>query len=281
MSEIDHVMSVVPDLDRAAEAVRRVGFKLTDRGVHSGRGTANHLVVLPSCYWELLSVQEATPSNEPLRSAKANGLFACAISTGDVQRDQLEMEVSGIPTDAVVQFVRPLEIDGAQRRAAFRTARMQLGSSFNGYFFFCQHLTPDLVWRDTWMTHPNGAVGIVGLDVIATDVAATASLLSAVFREPWSLYSDGAALKLGPVLLRVFSPQAFQRSYPGSRLRAAVVGEFAALRVAVRDLHATASFMEANAVGISPTSQGFFLQPKSLGQTLIEFVADELLVPRP
>ncbi len=42
--------------------------------------------------------------------------------------------------------------------------------------FVCGHLTPDLVRRTEWLTHPNGALGVQSLHLI---VAETAPLLAA------------------------------------------------------------------------------------------------------
>lgn len=274
MNHIDHLMCVVSDLAIAADTFRRLGFIVTDRSVHSGRGTANRLVVLPRCYLELLAVEEATSSNEPLRLAKAKGLFACALSSADIERDRVIRAENGIATERAVEFVRPLVVDGEQRTAGFRIARMRLDRLFNGYFFFCQHLTPDLVWRDSWMAHPNGALDIVGVDVVASDVAATVSLLSAIFRERSSPDAGGETFRLGSIQLRVLSREAFLEYYPGSPSRSVKIGEFAALRILVRDVHATASLIEANAIATSPTRHGFSVEPEASRLTLIEFLQE-------
>ena len=63
MRTIDHLFAVVSDLDAAAAQMRDMGFNLTDHGSHPGRGTANHLITLPGCYWELLAVTKPMASN--------------------------------------------------------------------------------------------------------------------------------------------------------------------------------------------------------------------------
>jgi Glyoxalase-like domain len=58
---IDHVVMAVPDLDRAAERLRRVhGLGSLEGGVHPRWGTANRIVPFGADYVELLSVVDAT-----------------------------------------------------------------------------------------------------------------------------------------------------------------------------------------------------------------------------
>ena len=46
---LDHlVINVQFDMDRAAALMSQLGFTLTPRGFHAGRGSANHTAPLPS-----------------------------------------------------------------------------------------------------------------------------------------------------------------------------------------------------------------------------------------
>ena len=46
--------------------------------------------------------------------------------------------------------------DGA-KDARFRTVRLTPGTVSAGRIYFCHHFTRDLVWRDEWRHHANGA----------------------------------------------------------------------------------------------------------------------------
>ena len=60
---IDHLIVGVQDLDAAVDAYRdRLGFHVSGGGVHPHSGTANRLIVLDTCYLELLAIQ---PGVEP------------------------------------------------------------------------------------------------------------------------------------------------------------------------------------------------------------------------
>ena len=55
-TRLDHVMIVVRDLERAAEAYRALGFRVIDGGRHTGMGTYNKIVRFGLDYLELLAV---------------------------------------------------------------------------------------------------------------------------------------------------------------------------------------------------------------------------------
>ena len=57
---------------------------------------------------------------------------------------------------------------------AFRVTRLEPDAVPGTWFYFCQHLNPDLVWRREWQGHANGAVGMaaIAIDVPALAVAA-------------------------------------------------------------------------------------------------------------
>ncbi|MGH6633269.1 MAG: VOC family protein [Sphingopyxis sp.] len=258
-------MSVVPDLAAAADAARRIGFTVTDRGVHSGRGTSNHLIVLPDCYWELLAVDEPTPFNGRVREALSHpGLFGCALATRDIARDRERTLAAGIPTDAPVAFVRPVDIDGSVREAGFRTAQLRPHEPFDGYFFFCEHRTPELVWRSEWMRHPNGALRIHGVDVAAGAPATAGALLGRLFGAPFTATGDEGRIELGAIRLGI------ERDDDNSSDRAP---RFTTLRIAVADLDRAAAMIEA--AGFRPERRGqtIVLRVEAFGDTMLAFEA--------
>ena len=59
------------------------------------------------------------------------------------------------------------------RPASFETVRLVPGQYAAGRIYYCRHLTPELVWRDEWLTHPNGVSSIAELTVISPAPEAT------------------------------------------------------------------------------------------------------------
>ncbi len=61
---VDHVFLLVKDLDRSRDAYARLGFTISPRGMHSAhKGAANHTIMFPHDYFELLGLIAETPGN--------------------------------------------------------------------------------------------------------------------------------------------------------------------------------------------------------------------------
>ena len=55
-------------------------------------------------------------------------------------------------------FHRPVDLpEGGRDDARFRTVRLDRAAAFDGRIYWCEHITPDHVWRPEWLVHPNGA----------------------------------------------------------------------------------------------------------------------------
>ncbi|MGH8431109.1 MAG: VOC family protein, partial [Solimonas sp.] len=63
----------------------------------------------------------------------------------------------------------------------FRTVRMKAGVVPYGRVYYCHHFTRDLVWRDEWRHHKNGAVAVVRALIVEPDPAAGAKLYADMF----------------------------------------------------------------------------------------------------
>ncbi|HVG49690.1 MAG TPA: VOC family protein, partial [Rubellimicrobium sp.] len=215
MHGVDHLMSVVPSLSRAADAAERLGFTVTERGVHAGRGTSNHLIVLPGCYWELLTVEEETAHNAHIRETQTRpGLLGFALQASTVEAGRRSAGLRGLQVDAPIEVGRPMPGDG--RSAQFRIGRTRTGVRFDGFFFYCQHLTPELVWRPEVMDHPNGATSLIAIDVVTGDVRGAARFLSQVVGAPARFRGADATLQVEGVQIRIATTERYVGQHPGA-----------------------------------------------------------------
>src|SRR4051794_38221590 len=156
---LDHVVVNVRDrLDDAAETYRRLGFTLTPRGYHT-LGSMNHLAIFGTDYLELIAARSGD-ERRPELMASPFGLDGLVFGTEDAEATFAAMRRNEVPIDPPEQFSRPVDTDGETRDAVFRTTRLPRSTTPAGRFYFCQHLTRDLVWRDKWRHHANGAVGV-------------------------------------------------------------------------------------------------------------------------
>jgi hypothetical protein len=183
---IDHVVvNVGADIDAARDRYLELGFLLTPRGHHS-LGSSNHLAIFDDNYLELLGFEaENTPPRVALLRT-ARGLSGVAFKTRDADESFGRLRAKGVPLEENTPqaFFRPVELpDGRSRDARFRTFRLDPAATPNRRYFFCQHLDSDLVWRDEWRHHPNGAVSVERIVVEAANPAASIVFLARAFGE--------------------------------------------------------------------------------------------------
>ena len=71
-------------------------------------------------------------------------------------------------------FSRQVTIGGVTSEARFRTVHLDPKYFQASRFYFCEHQTPQLVWHDAYMSHPNSARSLKRLVVVADDFDAQA-----------------------------------------------------------------------------------------------------------
>ncbi len=177
---LDHVVIDVRDrIDEAMRCFAVLGFFLTPRGHHS-LGSVNHLAMLATDYLELLGFGEGG-TLRPEIARFPIGLNGLVFKTGDAEAVHREAEAAGLPVLPVQSFSRPVTLEGTTRDAQFRTTRLDPGQFALGRVYFCEHQTPDLVWRPEWQSHPNGACAIARIVVASVDPPRTAVLFRDLF----------------------------------------------------------------------------------------------------
>ncbi|HEY0767338.1 MAG TPA: VOC family protein [Steroidobacteraceae bacterium] len=163
--QIDHLITVTTEREAVRAALAHMGFELSARGEHPGRGTSNHLMFFDRCYWELLSVDEPGPANTMLLG-KPTTLVGCALRSSDAARDAAAAARLGADPGTLEAVTRPVRIDGQWHTARFTIAPLTAPAAADVHFFLCQHLTPQLVWPPQPTEHPNGAFRLKALQVI-------------------------------------------------------------------------------------------------------------------
>lgn len=218
---LDHVVVNARDrIDQAADTYRRLGFTLTPRGYHT-LGSMNHLAMFGTDYLELIAAKPGDHSRPEIMDSPF-GLDGLVFGTEDAAATYETLRRNEVPIDKPQQFSRPVTIDGGetggeQRDAVFRTTRLPRSVSPAGRLYFCQHLTRDLVWRDEWRHHPNGAVGIARAVIAAEQPDNLGGLFARMFG-PRAVRptDDGCALILGLSRFDVVTPAALWEMFGGA-----------------------------------------------------------------
>lgn len=179
MEILDHlVINVLHDMEDAAGLFSALGFMLTPLGRHS-LGSINHLMVTPGAYLELVGVPtEGKQRQEVLDSPL--GLNGLVYRIKDADLTYARLKEQQLAPSEPVSFSRPVDIGGHVSDASFRTVKVSNALFPAGRVYFCQHLTPELIWRNEWMTHPNGFCGFERIVVGSPDPKADAELYARV-----------------------------------------------------------------------------------------------------
>jgi catechol 2,3-dioxygenase-like lactoylglutathione lyase family enzyme len=177
---LDHVVIDVRDrIDEAMRCFSGLGFHLTPRGRHT-LGSVNHLAMFETDYLELLGFPK-DGETRPEITRFPEGLNGLVFKTADADLVHREAAAAGLPVLPVQSFSRPVALGAETRDARFRTTRLDPDEVAMGRVYFCEHLTPDLVWRPEWQSHPNTACALARVVVATPDPQRTAALFRGLF----------------------------------------------------------------------------------------------------
>ncbi|NTG89140.1 VOC family protein [Agrobacterium rhizogenes] len=203
---LDHaVIGVLDQLDASAAVYRKLGFTLTPRGYHT-LGSINHLAVFGETYLELLGFP---PGDDKKRSdlwSYPVGLNGLAFRSTDAATLRGELAAAGKPVTDWKDFSRPVDVDGVQKPASFRTFQLGQDAISNGRFFFCQHNTPELVWRPVDQDHPNSVLDISDVFIVSRKPQTITELFDGfpATTAP-RIDKDGIVIQAGGVTIHILS----------------------------------------------------------------------------
>lgn len=171
---LDHVIiNVGAQLEAAAATYRRLGFYVTEPSRHN-LGSVNQLMIFSPSYLELLSVPQDIVVRPELAAGPV-GLAGIAFKTENADVLHAELASMGITTAPPLEVSRPVTVITGTHEARFRVVFLPPGILPGGRYLFCQHLTPQWVFRDGWRVHKNGAVGYDRIVIVVRDLSAVAT----------------------------------------------------------------------------------------------------------
>jgi hypothetical protein len=166
-------------------------------------------------------------------------------------------------------------LPGDTRDAVFRTVRLPHESFPAGRLYFCHHLTRDLVWRDEWRTHPNGAIGVARAVIAARDPAQPAELLRRMFGAASVHAVDGGyRLAIGLADFAILAPSRITERYGNAAPDGGGRDTWmAGLVVRTRDQRGCETALRAGGIdGVRVSPAGIVVPASAAFDTLIEFV---------
>src|ERR1700761_3749080 len=126
-STLDHVVvNAMFETDAAASCFEALGFALTPRGYHS-LGSVNHLMMFDGHYLELVGLPPgATTLRREILESRL-GIDGLVFKTDDAQETYARLTALGFRAGEPQSFTRPVEVDGREVVAQFRTTRLAAG----------------------------------------------------------------------------------------------------------------------------------------------------------
>lgn len=153
--EFDHLVIMVRDrMDQASKLFHSFGFNLTPLSQHN-LGSCNRLAILENSYIELLGWEFGSHSVRKEIAEEPYGLNALVFRTANADISYQSLKDLGFSPNPVQDLMRPVEIDGETKHAIFKAVRFANQPIPGIRIYFCEHLTPQYVWREEDMLHQN------------------------------------------------------------------------------------------------------------------------------
>lgn len=273
---IDHTLLGVADLEAARETYRRLGFTATPRGRHIGWATGNYCLMFPHDYVELLGIVESGGFSNGLDrrlAERGEGLLGLAFA-GDSAGVHDGLAARGL-AGKVEDLGRLLELPEGAVTPRFRLARFAEGATPGLSAFVCQHLTPELMRRPSWLDHANGAIALEGVTLRAEDPPSQAEAWARLFG-PQALHAGAGRLEVvvGRHRLTILSPARLARRYPGL-LDGAGDGP-CVMTFTVMDLARTRAVLEQAGIRLAPLrGRRLVVGPAEACGAVVEFAEPE------
>lgn len=217
--EIDHLLTYVRDLDRAAAAFRRMGFTLSPLSRIDAMGISNHLVLMQqglpgfANYIELMSAHDRQRLPPPMAKvlSGAEGIKSMVLGTEDAALAQQAMVRQGFAAAAPVHVKREWKIGPGD--SVFPEFDVILPVEAPLAFNACRYFNVELYLRPEWREHANGARRVRTVFAIADDADAVAQRYAALFEAPITRSVDGVCTTPGRLGLEVMSRRAAERRF--------------------------------------------------------------------
>ena len=224
---LDHVGIAGDDLPALAAKWEALGFCLTPLARHSGKrtpdgpvvpfGTGNRCIMLAEGYLELIAIVDPGAFSNTLDRflARYAGIHILALSIADEAANLARLRRAGIDIPGVAYLERPVDdADPAGPQARF--ARLPLPDPPEGRIQLIRHLTPEAIWQDRFMAHPNHATALAEVVLAVEHPAETAARFSILAGRPVVADPEGGfRLDLARGQVRMLPPEAVARVFPG------------------------------------------------------------------
>jgi hypothetical protein len=175
---LDHVGLVGHDLAALAAQYERLGFTLTPRALTGDGRIANRCAMLRQGYLELMALAPGGASATVAQMlARHAGAHIIALAVEDMVATLARLRRAGIDCPGVEQFDRSVDAaDPAGPHARF--AYLPVPELAEARVNLIRHMTPELLWQERFLRHPNHAVALEEVVLVVPVPAESAARFS-------------------------------------------------------------------------------------------------------
>lgn len=270
---LDHVLVGVKDLAAARAAWERLGFRPTPLGRHVGRPTANHCLMFPRDYVELIGLVDGAsqPSRlTELLAKRGEGVIGAALAAESPEAAHAGFTRAGLAPAPIAELRRP---DPEGRELRFRLVELPAEATPDLRLFVCHHDTPELLRRPEWLEHPNGALGIRSVIVVVDAPESRQAGLERLFGPGSTAATDDVVTAfVGPHRLLFVTEADLAFLHPEIELAPGPSPRGAALSIEVRSLDRAADLLTANDVPFVEGDEALLIPPEQATGVLLSLV---------
>lgn len=277
---LDHVGLYAQDMSTIAAAYERLGFLLTPLSQHSGThavtrevvksGIANRCAMLGRGYIELLAIVDPALDLRGMPEGLAHyaGIHIVAFDTAEPEERIAALRQAGFAANTGV-LQRHVDTPDGPQLARFTQVRTPREDMSEGLILTLRHETPELLWQERYLSHPNGARGLAAVIVAVEDVDAVAARYVRYLGVPCVRQGGEAWFELHSGCLVLSSRDALQARFPGCAVPGLPFP--AVLAVDVVDLDRTAAVLDGNRVAYRRSGDRLAVAAEDAGGAILIF----------
>jgi hypothetical protein len=280
---IDHVVIGVRDLDGARADFASLGFTVSPRGRHVGWGTANYTIMFANDYLNLMSIVDPDQDLNRLDQflEEGEGLFRTVFATPSSNALCTWLEGETGERAVTTDLIRAAKItDEDETALKFKIVHLPQAWTPGMRTYACDHLTPTLLRKAEWLSHPNGARAIAQVTVAMKDLSDVPDAYGKLFG-PASVSGDprkGAVIvDTGGTRLQFLTPKVFSKVHYDMELDESLpLPRLVALTLDVANPKTTALYLSGQQVEFVQETDGTVLvPPEGAHGVLLEFARQE------
>lgn len=272
---IHHTGILTRDLDGLERRYLDLGFTLSPRSrhllsAHPGEApvqgcTANRCVLFGGSYIELLGIVDESapdPWHTKAMADQYEGFRLLNLETTDAEAAREQLLTAGVRASGVLDLERDVETENGVRAVRARAVHVDPASTPEAMLGVAQHLTREYVHQPRYLSHPNGALAIAAVLIVAADAEADAIIdrYARILGAPVVRNGPRTVLEMGAGQLEIVRASQAEAVLPGEP--APAQSYLAAMTIAVADLAVARGVIENSGVPFRETAEGFFVSAR-------------------